>query len=190
MRLSTPFALLVLASSALAVTGPSDSDVDARHRAFLEWEVGTWDATIALPGPDGGEVLLSALQTDRLGACGQWLITDLVMTGEGAPPYEGHGVLGYDPEKERLVGVWVDPQTSWLTVAEGRVSEDGRTLTLAVEGRHPVTRLPREEEWVTTRLADDRRRLEGFVRGEDGERVRFYRIDSVRRADAVPGDAH
>lgn len=179
--------VLVLPTIALASLTPGPRDSAADHMAFLAWEVGEWDATITLPSPDGSEpMVLAGVQTDRLGACGLWLITDLRMKpgadGEPAPPYEGHGVLGYDPEKGKLVGIWIDSKTDWLATAEGGLSADGKRLTLEVEGRHPVTRQPMVQEWVTTKLGANRRQLEiYFPLGRNGERTLVSRIDSRRR---------
>ena len=177
--------LVSLAGAALGTTRTlGTEDV---HQAFLKWEVGVWDATITMPADDGTSVTYEGEQVDRLGACGLWLITDLRLTGEGAPPYEGHGLLGFDPKKGKLVGVWVDPRTTWLAVSEGEVSADGRKLTLEVEGRNPLTGAPIVMEYVTTKVAEDRRRLEVFMPLPDGGRMLAARIDSARRSKEVPG---
>ena len=63
-------------------------DKEDAYRAFLEWEVGVWDAKIMMLAADGTSVTYDGEQVDRLGACGLWLITDLRLLGEGAPPYE------------------------------------------------------------------------------------------------------
>ncbi len=72
-----------------AVVGPPGSaGRDQLHLEFLEWEEGTWDATITSADPKGGPPKVThAVQTDRLRACGQWLITELMMVGAepGAP---------------------------------------------------------------------------------------------------------
>lgn len=194
MRLERLIALgltLTLLPVALGGATRTSCDEAAVHRSFLDWEVGEWDATITMPALDGGEpLILVGVQTDRLGACGLWLITDLRMKpgpgGEEAPPYEGHGVLGYDPAKEKLVGIWVDSKTDWLAVAEGRVSADGKTLTLEVEGRHPVTRQPMMQEYVTTKVGANHRRLEIYIPLGDGERMLAARIDYERRTEGKP----
>jgi hypothetical protein len=177
MRSITALFALALSGLAAAASLQPAREAAELHREFLEWEVGVWDATITMFTPDG-ELVFEGEQTDRLGACGAWLITDLAMKpAEGAPPYEGHGVLGFDPEKKRLVGLWADSRTDWLATAEGEVSPDGKQLMLAVDGRHPVTREPIVQEWITTRLGPDRRRLEVFLPlGQDGELVMISRI--------------
>lgn len=159
---------LSLAGPTFAADAVSEDPVAARHKAFLEWETGEWDAVITMPHPGGGEPQrYVGEQTDRFSGCGQWLVTELAMVagkdGEEPPPYEGHGVLGFDPAKQRLTGIWVDSKTDWLAVAEGTVDAEGETLTLEVEGRNPATGEPQTWRFVTTRVGPDRRRLEVLV---------------------------
>lgn len=159
---------LALAGFAFAAEDAAEDPVAAHHKAFLEWEKGEWDAVVTMPNPGGGEPRRYAgEQTDRFSGCGQWLVTELAMVagedGEEPPPYEGHGVLGFDPAKQRLTGIWADSRTTWLAVAEGTVDAEGKTLTLDVEGRDPATGEPQTWQFVTTRVGPDRRRLEVLV---------------------------
>ena len=182
----------ISATIALADDLPSNEAAraeEALHRAFLEWEVGTWSATVTLVDLEGGEdTVFPARQTDRLGACGLWLITDLAMEapapGVPAPPYEGHGVLGFDPREEGLVGIWVDSKTNWLATASGQVDSDGKRLVLEVDGRHPVTGDPETQRFVTTRVGDDRRRLEINIGTPQGGEVTVAVIEYTRLAES------
>ena len=90
-------------------------------------------------------------------------------------------MLGFDPKLGRLVGVWVDPKTTWLAAAEGSLGDNGRTLTLNVEGRHPVTGEVMMQRFVTTRTGDDMRRLEIFYPSPGGDNIRVAKFDYTRR---------
>ena len=180
-------ALLAVAIHA-GPTAESDRGPEAaRHMEFLEWEAGEWEAEVRLvaDSPQASPKRYRAEQTDRIGGCGLWLITDMRMLpgqdGSEAPPYEGHGVLGFDPAKNRLVGVWIDSKTDWLGVAEGTLDPLGRQLTLEVEGRNPATGEPMPQRFVTTRLGQDRRRLEISVPAPDGDWFQVATIDYTRR---------
>lgn len=177
---------LSLAGLALAADDAAEDPVAARHKAFLEWETGEWDAVITMPDPAGGEPRrYLGEQTDRFSGCGQWLVTELVMVagedGEEPPPYEGHGVLGFDPAKQRLTGIWADSRIDWLAVAEGTVDAEGKTLTLEVEGRDPATGEPQTWKFVTTRVGPDRRRLEVLVPVPGSDPLPAAVIESTRR---------
>jgi hypothetical protein len=177
-------ALLSLAGTAAGQEHQA-ADAESRHVAFLSWETGTWDAAITLFSPGGDPVRFTGEQVDRMGACGLWLITDLRLLdaadGQPAPPYEGHGVIGFDPERQKLVGLWVDSKTTWLAKAEGSVDEAGKALTLDVEGRHPVTGEVMMQRFITTRLGENSRLLETYVPGPRGDLIKVASIEYTRR---------
>jgi hypothetical protein len=45
-------------------------------------------------------------------------------------PFSAQGTLGYDQLVEKYVISWIDNWGSWITVAEGDASPDGKTITL------------------------------------------------------------
>lgn len=53
-------------------------------------------------------------------------------------PFIGIGILGYDQEKEKYVGTWVDSMRGTITLMEGTEAEDG-TLTMRWEAVNPMT---------------------------------------------------
>ena len=173
---------------ALAGSDEEPTPESVLRTSFLEWEAGTWDATVTMPDMGGGEPqIFWGEQVERMGACGGWLITDLRMVardGGTPPPYEGHGVLGFDPIKKKLVGLWIDSNTNWLAAAEGKVDPDGRRLVLHVEGRNPATGQPMDQRYITTRIDENTRKLEIVIAGPGGRDITVATIDYVRRADS------
>ena len=163
--------------TAAAFTRPATlSSDEARHLDFLQWEVGHWSTDITVyTAPDQAPAQFKGLQVDRMSGCGLWLVTDLSMVagddGATAPPYEGHGVLGWDPIKEKLVGIWVDSSRTWLATAEGTVNESGDVLTLRLQDRHPHSGEPMVTIFQTTRIAVDTRQLHVFIEDPSGHRT-------------------
>lgn len=173
-----------LAGPALGQGAPPEVPKN-RHTDFLAWEEGEWTADIKLVDPSGGPALeFQGRQEDRLGGCGLWLITDLRMvattTGEEPPPYHGHGVLGYDPARDKLVGLWVDSNTNWLASAEGEVDPEGKRLVLDIQGRDPANGEPMVQRFVTTRLGKNRRQLDVFIPAPDGSEFAVATIEYTR----------
>jgi len=180
--------LLATAVAFARPTAPSDDE--ARHLDFLQWEVGQWSTDITMyTAPDQPPVQFKGRQVDRMSGCGQWLVTDLSMVAGDddatAPPYEGHGVLGWDPVKKKLVGIWVDSSRTWLATAEGIVDESGDVLTLRIQDRHPESGKPMVTIFQTTRIDADTRQLDVFIEDPSGERIPVGRILSTRLSDGA-----
>ena len=66
------------------------------------------------------------------------LVLELRGLYEGRP-YEGHGLLGYDPKKKKYVGVWAGSAAPGLSAVEGDADPSGRTLTMWIDIPHPRT---------------------------------------------------
>ncbi len=180
-----------LIATAVAFAQPAaPSDDEARHLDFLQWEVGQWSTDITMyTAPDQPPAQFKGRQVDRMSGCGQWLVTDLSMVdgddGTVAPPYEGHGVLGWDPVKEKLVGIWVDSSKNWLATAEGTLDESGDVLTLRIQDRHPQSGEPMVTIFQTTRVDADTRQLDVLIESPTGERIPVARILSTRLSDGA-----
>ncbi len=169
-----------------AVVGPPGSaGRDQLYLEFLEWEVGVWDATITQVDPNGGPPKVThAVQTDRLRACGQWLITELMMVGAapGAPgSFEGFGILGFDPEANKMVGTWVDSLTDFVGVSKGTVSKNGKKLKLRVPTKDTASGATYMSKWVVKKVNTNTRELQIYAPGPDGSNVQIVTIRSVRR---------
>ncbi|MEO6710464.1 MAG: DUF1579 domain-containing protein [Planctomycetota bacterium] len=95
------------------------------EHAALAKDAGTWDATVT--HTMGGTPEVSTATEVRKMVGGLWLIGDF--TGKMAgKPFFGHGVNGYDPDKKKYVGVWVDTMSCTLMLTEGTMDEATKTL--------------------------------------------------------------
>ena len=173
-------------TAVLALAGPSGSaGRDLLYLEFLKWEEGTWDATITQFDPKGAPPKVThAVQTDRLRACGQWLITELMMAGAApgaAGSYEGFGILGFDPAENKMVGTWVDSLTDFVGVCKGTVSKNGKKLTLRVPAKDPASGATFMSKWVVKKVNANTRELQIYVPSPDGPNVQIATIRSVRR---------
>jgi hypothetical protein len=65
----------------------------------------------------------------RLICDGLWLVSDF----EGSSGFGGHGVHGYDVEKKKYVGTWIDSMSTLLHAKEGEWDAAKRTMTLWTE---------------------------------------------------------
>jgi hypothetical protein len=131
--------LFVVFSLVLGATGIASPQDDAsppkpgKHHEFLKQFEGTWDVKAAFwMEPGKPPVESKAVETAKLKCEGLWL----VYSDKGeflGKPFEGHGLLGYDPQKGKFVGAWVDQTASSMDLAEGTCDEKGKVFTLVSE---------------------------------------------------------
>jgi hypothetical protein len=159
----------VLALSAVAFSwrAPQDempSKQTPQHQLLQGW-LGTWDATLDMPGfgIEGSKGISTREMVGKL-----WLV-DRYEGDMMGMAFQGHGVTGYDSEKERFVGMWVDSWTDRMLTFEGTYEAATRTLRFDVPGRNPVTGEAQTEVHETRMVSDDVMEFRMLWPGEDGE---------------------
>jgi len=73
------------------------------------------------------------VETAAMGLGGFWLTYEYKGEMMGAP-YIGHGTLGYDQQKQKYVGTWIDSMKSGLFLSEGTSDEHGKVFTMIAQG--------------------------------------------------------
>jgi hypothetical protein len=145
----------------------------------------TWDVTIEMQtSPKAAMSVSKGTQTNRLAVGGAWLLSDF--EGEmgrrsgGGHPLIGHAITGFDPQKAKYVGVWVDSEGRHITLLEGTYDSAKKTFRMTslekdAKGKvTPVTGLARftnpDTEVVTI-----------FSRGPDGKAIKSMTTTYRRR---------
>jgi hypothetical protein len=159
------------------------------HLALKE-EAGAWDAVIkaSFPGPDGKvqEVESRGIEFNRMMPGDLWLIT--TFRGEfGGMPFHGHGVTGYDPNKKKYIGTWVDNFAPALMVMEGTYDEATKTSTFysdTVDERGQPTKAKMTE----LQQDKDHRHFTLFMQGPQGgdDWTKVMEIHYTRREGPPP----
>lgn len=151
-----------------------------KEHKWLEQLTGEWESETEcfMPGAEGvkGKLTESAKMMG-----GFWLITN--GTGEVMKmKMTTLLTLGYDAEKKKYVGTWVDSMTSTLWNYEGTVDESGKKLTLETEGPCPLkggkTGKFRE---VVEILDKDHKVFTSSMQGDDGKWVLGMKMTSTRK---------
>lgn len=119
-------------------TPPCMSDMPppvAQHE-WLQQFVGEWTTEVEIIFDPAAPAMLSTGR-DRIRMLGGfWLICE--STGDSVEmPYSSILSVGYDPEKGRYIGTWMDTMMSRLWSYEGSVNGAGNKLTLETEGSCP-----------------------------------------------------
>lgn len=164
-----------------APQGAMQMPAPQKEHEWLEQFVGDWDAEVEL-FVQPGEPPQKAVGSERVRSIGGfWILTEY----RGAfmdQPFQGCLTLGYDPQRKKYIGTWIDSAGSHLWQYEGAVDAAGKTLTLEAEG--PCHESPGELSrfrHVAEFNSRDRRTYTAFIQGDDGEWARMMRINYRRK---------
>jgi len=110
-----------------------------KEHKWLQQFVGEWESEAEVTmAPD--QPATKSKGTDRVRNLGDfWIISE--GTGEMPgmeKPMTWLMTLGYDPEKRKYVGTWVDSMNGYLWTYEGTVDASGKKLVLESEGPCPT----------------------------------------------------
>lgn len=87
----------------------ADAAVPPEVHAPIAMEEGTWDADVTFYQDDKPSGQAKGVQVNALLANGHWITNDFrIPATDKSPPYQGHGVWGYDPVAKTYVNTWVD----------------------------------------------------------------------------------
>jgi hypothetical protein len=164
--------LVFLAVSFLAVpalaqeTAPPPPQPTAEHK-ILAADVGTWDATIkAYTGGPGSEPMISkGSETNEVVLGGLWVQSRFEGSFAGAK-FEGRGQFGYDIDKKKYVGTWVDSMSSSLSILEGTYDDKTKTITYVGDGYSPELKAKFVQKMVTTTKPDGSRVFNLYMKFE------------------------
>lgn len=119
--------VLNFATQTLVAQDAPGTSVPVKEHEFLQKFVGEWDVESEGAGMKNKAVMRSSM----LGKL--WLVnsSDHKMQGMKLTSMQ---IIGYDSDKKKYVGTWVDSMTSFLWRYEGTVDKTGSKLTLDTQG--------------------------------------------------------
>lgn len=131
--------MVVLAGALVAAgayAGPQDapeSPKPCKEHEWLQQIVGEWDSEAEVtPDPAKPPVKMKGTESSRM-IGGFWAMCEV--KGEAFnKPFTGIMTLGYDAERKRYVGTWIDSMTGHLWSYQGSLDASGRMLVLDTEG--------------------------------------------------------
>ncbi len=142
----------------------------------FEKDVGVWDAESEIrPGPGAAPIRLQGVSTNRRIGGGRWLVVDYVADGG----FEGHGIYGFDGDKHKYTGVWVDSTRTSIASSEGTWDAATRTMTFVTESLHGGRTIRCRE--ITETVADGTQIYRNLVPTPDGGEFELIRIVYRRR---------
>jgi len=145
----------------------------------LKDDVGTWDATVEAFMPPGAPPSVSkGTETNRITGGGLWLVSDFKSEFMDQP-FEGHGVMGWDPAKKKYVGTWVDSMSTTVSQSESTYDSAKKTFTGWMEGPDETGKTVKTKAVTEVKGPDSK--VFTMYRVMEGKEVPTLRITYTRR---------
>jgi hypothetical protein len=152
----------------------------AEHK-ILASEEGTWDAVVkSFEGGPGAEPTISkGTEVNTLLPGGLWLVSKF--EGEfGGVKFEGRGQFGYDPNKKKYVGTWIDSMQPTMSLLEGEYDAKTKTMTYIGEGTGPDGKTKYDQRMVTTTKSEGSRVFTLYMKIDKNE-MKLLEITYTKR---------
>lgn len=168
----------------IALAGPrldaQEMPKPVKEHAWLEKLAGDWiSESEVMMGPDNWIKVKGAEKCRTHG--GFWIIA------EGEAEIMGTKVnsiltLGYDPEKKKYIGTWVDNCAAHMWRYEGTLDAAGKVLTLDTEGPNMMVpgKTSKYRE-VITLVGPDEKTFSSSILGDDGKWTTFVKATYKRK---------
>lgn len=173
---------VVLAASAIAYaavrTGqePEMPKPGPEHEA-LKLEVGTWKGSVKYWMAPDMPMETKGTETIQLSMDGFWLITDVKEEGG---TYKAHGFVGYDAEKQKYVGAFVDNMMPRISTIEGTFDKAKKTFHYHAEAPDMMTGKMTKRRTVVTYPDANTRHVDEWAMGADGKEWKTLEIRYTR----------
>lgn len=150
-----------------------------KEHEWLRQFVGEWRAEGEYQtGPGSPPVKLDGNESVR--AIGEfWIVASSESANDGTP-FTSIQTLGYDPQKKKFVGTWVDSMTSYMWKYEGRLDATEKILTLETEGPTPSGQPGKFKEVIESK-SKDHKVFTSSIQGEDGNWATMVTINYYRK---------
>ena len=148
------------------------------HEVLKKFE-GEWDSTMKAAMEPGKEPMVSkGKESCKLIMGGLFLVTTVDAAMMGGKFY-GHGVMGYDVQKKKYTGFWVDSMATGTYTIEGTL--EGNVLTENMEGTDPSSGQPFKMKLVHELKDKDNRVMKFLMTGPDGKDFETGSVTYTRR---------
>lgn len=149
------------------------------HQALKQFD-GDWEykSKCMIPGQEMKEG--QGMETCKLGLGGFWLEVEdkgTMMNKE----FSGKGFIGWDPNKKKYVGAWVDSWMPMLGTFEGEADSTGKIFTFTMKGEDAQTGKPMAHRMVFEFKDQDHRTLRFYSKDESGKEMMASEITYTRK---------
>ncbi len=152
-----------------------------KEHKWLQQLAGEWDYDTEM-SLEPGKPPVKFKGTESARSVGEfWVVLEQKATFLDTP-FTGIMTLGFNGEKKKYVGTWIDSLHSPLLHLEGTVDAAGKALTLLTEGPNPAApgKLSKYKEVIEIKSKDHKVNTSS-VQGEDGKWVVFMTVNYRRK---------
>ncbi|HTF56636.1 MAG TPA: DUF1579 domain-containing protein [Planctomycetota bacterium] len=149
------------------------------HEGLKDME-GTWDYVMKFkPGPDQPEMESKGTEVCSM-VGGYWLVFDNKSPDFMGQAWHGHGSIGYDTEKKKYIGTFINSLSPYLMVAEG-TSDGPNRMTMNWEGKHGPSDTVEKTRSVHEKKDKDHSVMTMYGPGPDGKEMTYFTITYTRK---------
>jgi hypothetical protein len=171
-------ALIVVALASIPQDAPPMPKPQKEHE-WLQQLVGEWD-TQGEAVTEPGKPPVKTRGTESVRSIGGFWTQSEVKGDFFGTPFTGVMILGYDAEKKKYLGTWVDSIIPYLWKYEGSVDATGKILTLETEGPgHEPGKLVKFRETIEIKSKDHK--VFTSSAEKDGKWVTFLTMNFTRK---------
>ena len=168
-------------ATAIAQIPPPGPEMDV-----LKKDVGDWDCVIKTwAGPDSDPVITKGSESSQMFDGGYWLLTRFEGNMMGLD-FKGRGTYGYDTQKKKYVGTWIDSMGPYMMHTEGTYDNESETLTVAGDSPGPDGVSTFTYTMVTS-YKDDNRVMTMYMQPKgsgDDQKMKFFEISYTKKANS------
>jgi hypothetical protein len=180
MAIAGLVAALLAGVANLQAQAPTPPKPTKEHE-WLTQLAGEWESEADFTA-EPGKPAAKAKGTESIRSLGGiWIIAEN-KSSFGDVAMTGIMTLGYDPEKKKYYGTWVDSMTNYLWKYDGSMDATGKVLTLEAEGPNPTAagKIGKFRDVIEVKDKDTKV-LRSSMLGDDGKWVSFMTITYRRK---------
>ena len=146
---------------------------------------GRWYYEVRYWTKEGADPQISTgITTNEMILGGRYLLTKtslILNVGGQNIPYEGHGMLGYNPVENTFTSVWADSMHTGFVTSNGQYNEKSKTIEEKGSFTHPLM-AGRQAYRSTLQFTDDGTyKRTFFITGKSGREFKAVEITYERR---------
>lgn len=172
--------VLCLISAAALRAEPPDFPAPVKEHEWLKQFVGEWESEAeAMMAPGQPPIKCKGTMNSRM-LGGFWTVNEIKGEMMGTT-MNGLQTIGYDTEKKKYVGTWVDSMMNHMWKYEGTVDDAGKTLALDADGPNFLTpgKVGKFRDSYEFK-SKDHIYMTSSMQGEDGKWITFM-TSNIRR---------